>query len=521
MTRIESFLPTSGLPTNNNKRLKEMRFFLNVLILAFIISSCNVSRSSFRSNHKYSPKEVEYDYRVFENVLKESHPGLYWYTSKDSMDFYFKQGERQLKDSMTEPEFRKVLSYVVSKIDCGHTSVKASKHYFRHLDSTGFKIFPLSLKLWDDTATVAANLNRNDSILRRGTVITGINNRSIKEITDTIFQYLPADGYNRTHKFQTLSNRGTFGASFTSIYGSSDTYTVNYVDSGGALKSITIPVYNPLKDSLNRIPRREFEKTSRHERKLGELLSARQLQMDLSNKTATMDVNTFSRGYRLKRFFRRSFRQLRENNIQYLVIDLRGNGGGNVMNSTLLSKFLIDKPFKLADSLYAISRHNAYSKYVQNYFFNRVFMWFATKKRDDGYYHFGYFERHYFKPKKKNHFDGKTYILIGGNSFSATSLFTESVITEDNVIVVGEETGGGAYGNTAWLIPDVVLPETGVRFRLPLFRLVIDKNNPKNGRGIIPEVEVKPTVEAIRNGKDYKMDKVKELIKEDQEKMKK
>ena len=497
-----------------------MKGLLSVAIISFVFAGCGVSKSSFRSSHKYSPKEVEYDYRVFENVLKESHPGLYWYTSKDSMDYYFNQGQQLLKDSMTEPEFRKVLSYVVSKIDCGHTSVKASKHYMRHIDSSRFKIFPLSLKLWDDTATVAANLNRNDSILRRGTVVTAINNKSIKEITDTIFQYLPADGYNRTHKFQTLSNRGTFGYSYTSIFGATDKYTIDYIDSAGEAKSIIVPIYNPLKDSLNRRPAREVNKTTHKERKQGELLSARQLQLDLDNKTAVMDVNTFSRGYRLKRFFRRSFRQLHDNNIQYLVIDLRGNGGGNVMNSTLLSKFLIDKRFKLADSLYAISRHNAYGRYVQNHFFNRVFMWFVTKKKPDGYYHFGYFERHYFKPKKKYHFDGQTYILIGGNSFSATSLFTESVINEDNVIVVGEETGGGAYGNTAWLIPDVVLPETGVRFRLPLFRLVIDKNTPKNGRGIIPEIEVRPTVEAIRNGRDYKMDKVKELIKEDKEKTK-
>ena len=508
------------IETHQIKIIEDMRFTLSVIIVSLVFASCGVSKSSFRSGHKYSPKEVEYDYRVFENVLKESHPGLYWYTSRDSMDYYFNEGEKQLKDSMTEPEFRKVLSYVVSKIDCGHTSVKASKHYMRRVDSSRFQIFPLSLKLWDDTVTVAANLNRSDSILRRGTVVTAINNKNIKEITDTIFQYLPADGYNRTHKFQTLSNRGTFGYSYTSIFGLSDKYTINYIDSAGETKSVTIPVYNPLKDSVNRRPARELIKTTRKERKQAGLSGARQLQIDTENKTATMDVNTFSRGYRLKRFFRRSFRRLHDNDIQYLIIDLRGNGGGNVMNSTLLSKFLIDKPFRLADSLYAISRHNAYSRYVQNYFFNRVFMWFTTKKRSDGYYHFGYFERHYFKPKKKYHFDGQTYILIGGNSFSATSLFTESVIDEDNVIVVGEETGGGAYGNTAWLIPDVVLPETRVRFRLPLFRLVINKNNPKNGRGILPEIEVKPTVEAIRNGRDYKMDKVKELIKADREKKK-
>ena len=79
--------------------------------------------------------------------------------------------------------------------------------------------------------------------------------------------------------------------------------------------------------------------------------------------------------------------------------------------------------------------------------------------------------------------------------------------------VVGEETGGGAYGNTAWLIPDVELPNTKVRFRLPLFRLIIDKNEIK-GRGVFPEVEALPTVQAIRHNEDFKMQKVQQLISE-------
>ena len=488
-------------------------FFLLIPIVTMLIG-CSASRFT-PYNHKYSLKEVSDDYQVFENILKESHPGLYWYTSKDSMDYYFRKGKSELRDSMTETQFRKVLSYVVSKIDCGHTSVKPSNRYIRHIDSSRLKIFPLSLKLWDDTATISANLNRKDSILKRGTVITAVDNRSMREILDTVFQYLPADGYNRTHKLQVLSNRASFGFNYSNIFGSRERFLINYTDSSGETKSVMIPVYNPLTDSIGRAPVRSTIPVPRIDRRERKLLSARQLRFEMDNKLAIMDVNSFSRGYQLKRFFRRSFREIKKNKVDNLVIDVRGNGGGNVMNSTLLTKFLIDQKFKLADSLYAFHRSSAYGKRIQNYFFNRLFMFFVTKKKSDGNYHFGYFERHYFKPKKKNHFNGKTYVLIGGNSFSATSLFAQSVRPQENIVIVGEETGGGAYGNSAWLIPDVTLPETKVRFRLPLFRLVINKDAPMDGRGVQPEVEVKPTVRDIREGVDFKMNKVVELIRQE------
>jgi hypothetical protein len=78
--------------------------------------------------------------------------------------------------------------------------------------------------------------------------------------------------------------------------------------------------------------------------------------------------------------------------------------------------------------------------------------------------------------------------------------------------VIGEETGGGAYGNTAWMIPDVTLPNTKVRFRLPKFRLVMDEKLVKDGRGIIPDIQVSPTQETIRRGIDPKAAVIRRLI---------
>jgi len=499
-----------------------MRVLLILCVVAVTAIGCGVSRSSFSPDKKHSPEQLQKDYFIYREILEAHHPGFYWYAGKDSMEYYFEQGRQQLNDSLTEPQFRKILSWVTAKISCGHTTIRPSKAWNKYSDTTRLvNMFPLSMKVWDDAMVVTQNLNRRDTILKRGTIITSINGKTKESLVDTMFEYISTDGYNRTHKYQSLSNRGFFGSLYNNLYGLSEKYIVEYKDSTERLKTVTIPVYNPAADTASRSGTRTFrpaqQQPSEKQQREQRLNAVRLLRIDTGNRSAMMDLGSFGKGYGLKRFFRNSFRVLKQNKITHLIIDVRSNGGGSVTNSTLITRFLATQRFKLADSLYAIRKGSPYQKHIQNHFWNKLFISFFTKKRSDGYYHFGYFERHYFKPKKKNHFDGKVYILTGGNSFSASTLFASALIKQDNVTVVGEETGGGAYGNSAWLIPDASLPETGVRFRLPLFRLVIDKTVPKNGRGVQPEVESFPAVEAIRRNTDFKVEKAMELIKKDKE----
>lgn len=495
-----------------------------ILWCMILLTACGVSKSSFSPGRKFSPEQLQRDYDLYRNILEHHHPGLYWYTPKDSIDYYFDYGRRQLNDSLTEPAFRKILSFVTAKINCGHTSIRNSRAWAKYSDTVrAGKMFPLSMKLWNDTMLVTANLNRRDSILRRGTMITKVNGKTVPELTDTLFRYISSDGYNLTHKYQSLSNRGYFGSLYTSIFGPKEKYDLEYIDSTGKPAKITIPVYNPAADTVGRMAIRQparIPMPSKKERKRQQISTIRLLRIDTVNHSAMMTLSTFGKGYALRKFFRQSFRAIKENHITHLIVDVRGNGGGNVNNSTLLTRFIANQPFRTGDSLYAVNKRSPYYKYIQNHFWNRLFIGFFTRKKKDGLYHFGYFERHSFKPKRSNHFDGKTYIVTGGNSFSATTLFTSALIRQENVIVVGEETGGGAYGNSAWLIPDVTLPETGVRFRLPLFRLVIDKNRVKDGLGVQPEIFSFPSISAIKRNADFKIEKVMELIKEDQAKNK-
>lgn len=485
-----------------------------LVLIAFLCTCCSSSKKTLHPNRKYPPEQLQKDYTLFRRILEESHPSLYWFTPKDSMDYYFDWGYRRIKDSMNERDFRMVMSYVITKIRCGHTSVRPSKKYIRYLDTAKLKLFPLSLKIWRDTMVVTWNLNQRDSVLRRGTIITAIEDRSTAQLIDTLLNYVTGDGYATVGKYQSLSNRGNFATLYRNVFGLPDTLQIQYLDSSGELRNTFLQSYDP-KDTIGklRVNIREPGKRAIRQR---ELVASRNVQIDPSLGSAYMTVNTFSRGNRLKGFFKKSFRAIDRLKLQHLVIDVRANGGGDAGISTLLTQYLIDKKFKIADSLYTVKRSSQYRSYIK---WQRIY-WlmtrFVTRKRADGKYHFGYFERHYFKPRKKHHFNGNIYLLTGGNSFSATTLVLKALQGQSNVKIIGEETGGGAYGNTAWMIPNVVLPETGVRFRLPKFRLVMDKNLVKEGRGVMPDIEVRATPELILRGVDPKIELVKNIIKKAQ-----
>ncbi len=482
-----------------------------VLVLLVFLSSCAVSKN-YSPAEKYGPGQLQEDYRLFRNILEESHPSLYWYTPKDTIDHYFDKAASQLNDSLPEYKFRNLLSSVLSQVRCGHTTVRASKAAVKYAERNRSIAFPLNLKIWNDTAIITSSLNRSDSMIPRGSRLLSIENRPIENIVDSFFKHLSTDGYNLTHKYQVLSNAGMFRNMYAGYYGLRPRMRIEYLDTAGIVNVADVRWYNPFADSTARRPSARPGPT-KQERKEMARRAQRNMRIDTALNMAVLEVNSFTRKYQLRSFLRRSFKKLRKENINHLVVDMRGNGGGNVVLSNLLTKYIADKPFKISDSLYAITNKSRYGKYQDKYFFNRLFFIFMTHRKKDGLHHFGLYEGKYFKPRKKNHYDGETYILTGGNTFSAASLFTKALKDQPDVTVIGEETGGGAYGNSAWLIPDVTLPNTGVRFRLPLFRLVIDKDEEK-GRGIVPEVYAPPTIDAIIRMEDYKMDKAIELIRQ-------
>lgn len=484
-------------------------WYLLLILLPFCTSCSVAKRSSFDPAKKYSPAELKKDFSLFYEILQLNHPSLYWYASKDSVDNYFSATNTSLTDSLTEQQFRNKIAWAIAKIHCGHTAARPSQKASEYYIKKQAPFFPLSMKVWKDSAVVIQNALQDSSILKRGTVVTGINGFTTSQILDSLCSLIGTDGYSDNFKYQVISFN--FSAYYKNAFGLDSTYLVGYIDSAGQQRETTVKNFIPATDTLrkrllleNRLTRKEFRNFK--------LSSARNLRIDTSLKTAFLSVNTFSEG-KLIHFFRRSFSTIKKEHIKNVVLDLRLNSGGSVHACTRLTQYLIDKPFHVADTVATYNRSFKYKKYIKPWFVYWLSMHFSGRRLDDGRIHFRYFEKHYYKPKKGNHFDGNIYVLTGGYTFSAGALVAENLKGQNNVTIVGEETGGGAYGNSAMHLTTIVLPATGIRITLPLYRLVLNANHPKNGRGVLPDIQVKPSSVIIKSGKDAKMEKVLSLIK--------
>jgi hypothetical protein len=486
------------------------KLVLFICCLFFGVST--MAQKKLANAPKIAPAKLLQDLQTLHKVLEQNHPSMYWYTPKDSMDLHFSRALASVKDSMSAWQFRNVVATYLAQIKCGHTSVHFSPKLTKWYTAFRFPQFPLQLKVWKDSAVVIGNLYAKDSILKRGTIVTSINQLPVSALVDSMYSILSTDGNSINFKSQVLTNN--FSSWYKARFGNQDSvYQISYIDSLGNKQTTQIAAYvppKPKKDSLSK----SNVVSSKTKTPKPAPIKKWTLLVDSTANTAFMNLSSFS-GKGFRKFIRRSFRTIQNRGVKNLVIDLRSNGGGEIKNSTLLTQYISDHSFKIADSVVAKNRgirKIPMSSYldVMGYALAKVMI---SKKASDGGFHINRYEKHYYQPFTKNHFDGHVYILQGGFTFSASTLFTSPLIKQKNVTIVGEETGGGYYGNSAILIPNIKLPHSKLLFRLPLYRMVMDKTRPKGG-GVIPDVLVEPSSYAIKLGIDNKLEAVKKMIQE-------
>src|SRR5690606_9913924 len=154
--------------------------------------------------------------------------------------------------------------------------------------------------------------------------------------------------------------------------------------------------------------------------------------MEEDSTTAYMNLRSFTNGpYR--KFYKESFQKLDSAKTKHLILDLRDNGGGRIAEINYLYSYLSKTDYQFLEPSEVNSRTPFLTAVMSNTTPNSIKVLGAlvsafvvihnvlkTKKKDDKmYYRFNYTKS---KRPKPNHYTGDIYVLINGNSFSASSL---------------------------------------------------------------------------------------------------
>ena len=105
--------------------------------------------------------------------------------------------------------------------------------------------------------------------------------------------------------------------------------------------------------------------------------------------------------------------------------------------------------------------------------------------------------------------------MINGLSFSTTADFCAIAKSNNRGIFIGEETGGGYYGNTSGGRVNVKLPNSNIDIIIPQFKYVNDVKKAKyQDRGIIPDYTILTAIDDVLQQKDVQLNYALKLAKE-------
>ena len=136
-----------------------------------------------------------------------------------------------------------------------------------------------------------------------------------------------------------------------------------------------------------------------------------------------------------------------------------------------------------------------------------------VEKRADGKFHDIKHPNLGIQQPSQPNFSGKVVVLMNGGSFSTTCEFLSNLRDRKRATFVGEEAGGGYFGNTSGPTARVTLPNTEVRVIIPLRTYYLSVKDGIPNRSILPDYEVKQSINDILSDNDTVMFRAIELAR--------
>lgn len=480
-----------------------------ILLSLFICLFFNFTYSQdFGDFPKIEKEKLLNDLEIIYQGLDKFHTGMYWYTPKETVEMAFEEVRSSITQDLNIFEFHKLIAPLVALSREDHTDIylpnNVKEKIIKESTFLPFTIVFLGTKLY-----CVKDGSDLEKISIEGKEIESINGENPIDIVEKIGSLFASDGDIKTAKFNDL-NDFYFSRYYFYYYGNISDIKIKLkeIDTEIIVKPLTIEKIRKNIISRN-TPNRLELKTDLLEYKI------------LNDSTAYLGVHSFSNSEikeeskekNLKIFLQKSFKSIVDKNIKNLIIDVSKNGGGTEGNEGLLYSYLgenYQKYIKVRAKTQKAILNNGTDPSIELKTFGFLERIFVNKKMKDGSYErkqwIGYGLMAYKKtPKYK--FKGKVHVMISPITYSGGSEFSNMIYTNDIATFVGQETGGGYYGNTSGYSRELILPHSKIAIDLPALQFMMNvKPILSFGSGVIPDYEVIPTFEEYMSGKNVSLE---------------
>ncbi len=471
----------------------------------------------------YTKDQISEDISVLKEILEYVHPNIYRYRDSAFLQEDFKLLENEILSEPTMVNSFKQISKFLTKIKCGHT--------FTNLWNQGINIqmavlnqpnkLPLTFNRLNERMFIDKNASTSE-LLQPGLEILSINGVSATEIMSRLTQYITSDGNNYQKQLERLVIDGTekyalFDIFYPLEFGDTSSYDFQLKDyKKEEIFNVTVPAISKTN--------RDYILNDRYEGLETSFEDGWEFKMIEENvgllKIKSFAYATSAPDFDWEGYIDVMFKELNEKKVANLIIDIRGNEGGQDVIGKYILEHLIQEPLTVK----GVEASVRYLK-IPDHFRNYISTWDnvpynftrrVKKESNNG--------RYFLKDKfslpgqtfrpKKNGYKGKSYLITDAQNSSATHLMATYAKKINSIQIVGEETGGSQRGINAGSIFFLRLPHTKVEVDIGVISLVIPQDDESIGPdgGIKPDIPIQKAVEDITDGKDRVLNEILDLI---------
>lgn len=443
-----------------------------IILLCFFL--CSIIHGQDNNPALFEPLKIGEDIDFLLESLNNIHPTFNQYLSDNSFKTKIDSIKNAIHQPISEHNFFKVMQPLIS-VD-GHTSLRFDGKIYPEIETP---FFPFKILIINNQIYIKENLSSNENV-KKGMIIESINGLQTFMIINHLSKYIPHDG-SRIRPYKIASEFHIF---YRLVYGNFSEFSL-VINDNGERNRISVPGIKLENFGSESKPQFDFKM--------------------LENSIAYFYIGKFRKPEFFMSYLDSIFSILQENKIEYLIIDKRSGGGFTSLADSLIS-YLTDKSYKQFEKkLVKISPAN------QDY---------VNENKTSGIIKDGYLIIEYpsiMPIKRKNMFNGKTYILMDHETYSAATYFVSIIKCNKIATLVGEEAAQPLISNGD--IHGFNLPNTKMMCYSSMstyyFPCAENRNNSAK-----PDYEVKLSIEELLNDTDKCLNYALALIEKDKVKTK-